>query len=212
MKPIVTIVDYGAGNLHSVTKALAHLGAEVVVAEDGAVVERADRVVLPGVGAFGEGMAGLAQRGHVEALRAFAASGKPLLGICLGAQLLMEESEEFGLHRGLGLIPGRVVMIPREGVKVPHVGWQRLDSPHEDGWADTLLARTPTGTWGYFVHSFHCVPAQDEHLCATTLYRGHRLTAAVHRDNVTGVQFHPEKSGSCGLKMLETFLTSAACP
>ena len=113
MKRLVTVVDYGAGNLHSVSKALTHLGAGVIIARDCEAIERAERLILPGVGAFGEGMAGLARRGQIEAVRAFAASGRPLLGICLGAQLLMDESEEFGTHRGLGIIPRKGRADPR---------------------------------------------------------------------------------------------------
>jgi glutamine amidotransferase len=206
MKRIVTVVDYGAGNLHSVSKALTHLGAGVVIARDGEAIERAERLILPGVGAFGEGMAGLARRGQIEAVRAFAASGRPFLGICLGAQLLMDESEEFGTHRGLGIIPGKVVLIPCEGVKVPHVGWQKIRPPRDDAWKGTLLAATPLCTWAYFVHSYHCMPDDAADLCALAIYGGHPIAAAVSRNNVTGVQFHPEKSGKCGLTMLETFL------
>jgi glutamine amidotransferase len=206
MKTHVTIVDYGLGNLHSVQKALAHLGAQVEMAESGAGIERAERLVLPGVGAFSDGMNGLRTRGQVEPLRAYAASGRPLLGICLGAQLLMAESEEFGRHKGLGMIAGRVVEVPREGVKVPHVGWARLQPPPHRDWSGTLLRGTPPGTWAYFVHSFHAVPENPADICAVTRYGPHQITAVVARGRVAGFQFHPEKSGPAGLTMLEAFL------
>ena len=125
MNPRVTIIDYGAGNLHSVTKAFARLGADVDIAETAEAVERARCLILPGVGAFGEGMEGLRKRGLVEPLRQYASSGRPLTGICLGAQLLMEESEEFGRHEGLGIVPGQVRLLTHTGVKIPHVGWCR---------------------------------------------------------------------------------------
>lgn len=202
----VTVVDYGLGNLHSVINALNHLGATVSVAENGEAVLAAERLIVPGVGAFADGMAGLSRRDQVSAIRRFAASGRPLAGICLGAQLLLGESDEFGRHQGLGIIPGRVVMIPTTGVKVPHVGWNRLTVPEGGTWAGSALAGTPGGTWTYFVHSFHMVPDHPEHLLAVTRHGPHAITAAVRMGNVTGFQFHPEKSGRAGLTMLRTFL------
>jgi glutamine amidotransferase len=209
MKPRVTVVDYGLGNLHSVIKALAFVGATVDVAQAGADVEHAERLVLPGVGAFADGMAGLRGRGQVEALREFAASGRPFIGICLGAQLLMSESEEFGRHEGLGLIPGRVAMIPAGEAKVPHVGWGRLQCPPGRTWESTLLAGTAPDTWTYFVHSLHCVPTNMADVLATARHGRHELTAAVRRGNVTGFQFHPEKSGEQGLAILQSFVNFA---
>ena len=206
MKPKVTIVDYGAGNLHSAANAFLHIGAEAELVERPEDVERAQCLVLPGVGAYGEGMAGLHRRGLIEPLRAYAASGRPLLGICLGAQLLMEESEEFGRHEGLGIIPGRVRYLPVQGVKIPHIGWARIAPSPGVLWDDTLLAETPVWTWVYFVHSFHCVPAEERHMLALAQYGSHPVTAAIRRDAVVGVQFHPEKSGVPGLAMLRRFL------
>jgi glutamine amidotransferase len=201
----VHLVDYGLGNLHSVIKALNHLGATVTVAEDGAALAGAGLVLLPGVGAFADGMAGLERRGHAAALRAHAAAGRPLAGICLGAQLLLDASEEFGEHAGLGIIPGRVVRIPGAGVKVPHVGWNRLEPAAP--WAGTPLAGTAPGTWGYFVHSFHMVPRDRADVLAVTRHGPHTLTAAVRRGAVTGFQYHPEKSGQAGLAQLAAFLS-----
>ncbi len=209
MKPRVTVVDYGLGNLHSVIKALAFVGAEVDVAGSGAEIARAERLVLPGVGAFADGMAGLRERGQVAALREFAAGGRPFIGICLGAQLLLSESEEFGQSEGLGIIPGRVAMIPAGEAKVPHVGWARLQPPEGRTWAGTLLEQTAAGTWGYFVHSLHCVPTDAADVLATVQPGPHQITAAVRRGRVTGFQFHPEKSGQQGLAILQSFVSLA---
>lgn len=201
----VTIVDYGLGNLHSVGKALIHLGARVAVAEDAAGVLAAERLLVPGVGAFADGMAGLSDRGQVQALRSAAARGTPIAGICLGAQLLLARSEEFGSHAGLGIIGGTVRMIPAAGVKVPHVGWNRL-VPTAGGWAGSPLAGTSSGTWAYFIHSFHMMPDDPAHILATTRHGAHELIAAVRSGRTTGFQFHPEKSGPAGLAMLAAFL------
>jgi len=202
----VSVVDYGLGNLHSVTKALIYLGADVSLVEDAAAVDRAERLVLPGVGAFGQGMAGLVNRGLDVAIQRFAASGRPLAGICLGAQLLLSESEEFGLHEGLGTIPGRVKLLDPTGIKVPHVGWNRLHQPEPGRWEDSPLAGAPEGAWAYFVHSYQMIPEDPRDLLATTYSGEHCITAAVQRGNVVGFQYHPEKSGRAGLSMLQKFL------
>lgn len=202
----VAVVDYGLGNLHSVAKALAHLGAEVILAEHGAQLADVDKIVLPGVGAFSDGMSGLHNAGHVEALKAAAAAGKPILGICLGAQLMMSQSEEFGVTAGLGLIPGKVVKIPSEGIKVPHVGWAQLEPAQEQAWQTGALRDTPPQTWAYFVHSYQMIPDDAADLAATVHSGPHRITAAVARGSITGFQFHPEKSGQKGLDMLKAFL------
>jgi glutamine amidotransferase len=213
MSTRVTIVDYGLGNLHSVANALKHLGAQVDYAEDGKAIADADRLILPGVGAFADGMRNLTARGQVPALRAFAASGRPFVGICLGMQLLFDESDEFGIHAGLGIIPGRVARISANtevttSVKVPHVGWNRLLPTRERGWDGSLLATTAVGTFAYFVHSFVAQPRDPAHVLAVATYGPHRLTAAVAMGSVTGFQFHPEKSGPDGLAMLATFLNA----
>jgi glutamine amidotransferase len=202
----VAVVDYGLGNLHSVETALVHLGVQVIVAKNGAQLEKADKILLPGVGAFRDGMEGLHRGGHIEPLKAAAAAGTPLLGICLGAQLMLSRSEEFGHTEGLGLIPGRVVKIPSEGVKVPHVGWARLESVLTQTWKTCPLINTPEGTWVYFVHSFHMLPESAEDVIATAHHGTHKLTACVGKGNVTGFQFHPEKSGTWGIHMLRNFV------
>ncbi len=207
----VTIVDYGIGNLFSVSRALQRCGAEVSVATSAEQIDAAPRLVLPGVGAFANGMQGLRERGLVEPLRRYAALGRPLLGICLGMQMLASTSEEFGEHEGLGLIPGQVVSVPvvgtgGEALKSPHIGWSALaPSPLAD-WRNSVLAATVPGTTMYLVHSFHVVPDAATDLLAQCRHGGHAITAAIRRGNVTGLQFHPEKSGEAGLAVLAAFL------
>jgi glutamine amidotransferase len=202
----VAVVDYGLGNLHSVKKALAHLGADVFLAENGSQLAGVDKIVLPGVGAFSDGMAGLRKAGHIEAIKAAVAAGTPFLGICLGAQLMLDQSEEFGTTEGLGLIPGKVVKIPSVGIKVPHVGWARLEKKQEYCWTIGPLRATAPQTWTYFVHSYHMVPDDAADIASTAHSGPHQITAAVSRGNITGFQFHPEKSGQKGLDMLKAFL------
>lgn len=201
----VVVVDFGLGNLHSVVKALRHEGADVTLTEDPDEVRRAERLVLPGVGAFADGMEGLRRRGLVEPLREFIATGRPFLGICVGMQVLLAESEEFGHHAGLGVIPGKVELIPRApGRKVPHIGWNRIHAA--TSWAGTPLEPLEPGTMVYFVHSYTAVPTHEADRLADADYAGHRISAAVRKDNVVGVQFHPEKSGAAGLVVLARYL------
>lgn len=204
--PSLAVVDYGLGNLHSLARALRHVGVEdFIVTSDTAIVAAADRTILPGVGAFGDGMAGLRERGLDEAVRVFARSGKPLLGICLGMQLLLDEGAEFGVHTGLGIVPGRSVAFPRadgEAFKVPHVGWNSLSG---EGWSDTPLDGLPQGAQVYFVHGFVAQPADARHILAVAHYGGAPFCAALRRDNVFGCQFHPEKSADPGLRILANF-------
>jgi imidazole glycerol-phosphate synthase subunit HisH len=207
----VTVIDYGIGNLFSVGRALEHCGAEVTFTSDPALIESAPRLVLPGVGAFANGIQGLRDRGLVEPIRRYAASGRPLLGICLGMQMLAGVSEEFGTHEGLGLIPGRVVAVPDHttaGVphKIPHIGWNGLLATAGVSWSETLLDDTPEGTAVYLVHSYAVTPEDPAHRLADCLYGGHRICAAIRRGNIVGCQFHPEKSGEVGLRILRRFL------
>jgi imidazole glycerol-phosphate synthase subunit HisH len=207
----VTVIDYGIGNLFSVARALERCGAEVQLSSDSMEIEAAERLVLPGVGAFQDGMQGLRERGLVEAIRKHAASNRPLLGICLGMQMLATVSEEFGTHEGLGLIDGRVVPVPKtttDGApqKIPHIGWSPLLPAAGVQWDDTPLAGTKPGTYVYLVHSFHVVPQQAASLLAICKYGGHDVTAAIRSGRVTGCQFHPEKSGEAGLAVLRSFL------
>ena len=200
---MIAIVDYGVGNLFSLKSSLAAIGAEAVVTGDPAVLRGAARVILPGVGAFGDAAEKLAAAGMREAVLREAAAGKPLLGICLGMQLLFEKSLEYGEHEGLGLIPGSVVdlkpVLP-EGLKVPHIGWNalRLQNP-----AHPLMKYTREGDCVYFVHSFYAVDCAAWTLASAEY--GVPVTAAVAKGNVMGCQFHPEKSGPAGLKILKAF-------
>jgi len=208
----VGVVDYFAGNLFSVCKAFEHFGCDIRVASEPGELAGADCVVLPGVGAFGDGMATLRQRGLVEAMLAHVEAGRPLLGICLGMQLLMDRSEELGDHEGLGLIAGDVRRLPDgAGMKVPHVGWNRLMPPESRGrevWAGTILEAVPEGRDVYFVHSFVACPADERDVLSRTPFGTHRFCSAVHKDNVWGCQFHPEKSGPAGLAIIGAFLGS----
>ncbi|HUP93645.1 MAG TPA: imidazole glycerol phosphate synthase subunit HisH [Burkholderiales bacterium] len=209
----VAVVDYGMGNLYSVCRALEHVGAEAVLTEDPRAVLEADRVVLPGVGAFRDGMDELARRGLVPALREYAAGGRMMLGICLGMQMLFDESEEFGRHMGLAIIPGAVRAIPAAGAdgkphKIPHVGWSAVRPPATTAhWTGTLLEGTAEGTDFYFVHSYTGVPESHESRLADADYDGCIISAAVRRGNVYGFQFHPEKSGQAGLNLLQRFIS-----
>lgn len=212
MKPSVTVVDYGVGNLLSVTRALEHCCAEVRMADTPAGIEAAERLVLPGVGAFADGMAGLRQRSMIHALGAFAESGRPFLGICLGMQMMMETSEEFGRHEGLGFIEGSVIPVPAtkddgSAHKIPHIGWNALLEPVPGCWAGSILGDLKKGSAVYFVHSFMAAPAQSSEILAKCRYDGVDITAAVQSGNLVGCQFHPEKSGEIGLRILRKFLT-----
>ena len=209
----VTVVDYGIGNLYSVRRALESCGADVSLSSDPGEIVGADRLVLPGVGAFADGMAGLRERGLIEPIQNVAAAGRPLLGICLGMQMFASASEEFGSHEGLDIIPGRVVPVSAVSIdgrvlKIPNIGWRELNPASGFDWSGSLLSTMQAGQAVYLVHSFHLVPTDPAHVLATCLYGGHRVTAAVGRDNVIGCQFHPEKSGPVGLAILERFVSS----
>ena len=214
----VAVMDYGVGNLLSVRRALEHCGATVKVTADHGAIRSAPRVILPGVGAFANAMAELRSRGLDGVARDVAASGVPLLGICLGMQMLLEESEEFGVTAGLGLIPGRVVPVPSSTAagdpqKIPHIGWNALVLPERSaGWDGTVLRHVRPGEAVYFVHSFMANPADAEHRVADCLYGGRPISAVIGRGNVLGCQFHPEKSGEVGLKILRAFLETPKVP
>jgi glutamine amidotransferase len=207
----VTVVDYDIGNLYSVQRALEMVGAQVAMASDPASVAQAERLVLPGVGAFADCMAGLRERDLLGVVRDYALSGKPLLGICVGMQMLATTSEEFGNHRGLGVIAGRVSAIPDRDVhgqlhNIPHVGWSSLHRPAGRSWVGTPFEDTADGASVYLVHSYAIEPNDDADRLADCNYGGHRICAAVGRGRVWGCQFHPEKSGPVGLAMLARFL------
>ena len=197
---MIAIVDYGVGNLFSLRSSLSTVGAQVTVTGDGDALRRADKIILPGVGAFGDAAAKLRATGLDAVVIEEAKAGKPLLGICLGMQLLLERSLEYGEHAGLGLIPGDVVPLsPPDGLKVPHMGWNALQFSEP---RSPIFRDLRPGDYVYFVHSFHasncpCVTATAEY--------GIPVTAAVGKDNVFGCQFHPEKSGPVGLTILKSF-------
>lgn len=203
---MIAIIDYGMGNLRSVQKGFERVGYEAVVTADPKMVQEADRIVLPGVGAFPDCMRNLEQGGFVEPLLKVLQDGRPFLGICLGLQLLFTESEEFGIHKGLNVIPGRVVRFPEgmtegdEDLKVPHMGWNQLSikrrPPAFTGIAD--------GSNFYFVHSYYVQP-EDASVVATTTNYGIEFCSSVWKDNVVATQFHPEKSQEKGLSILRSF-------
>ena len=197
---MIAIVDYGVGNLFSLRSSLSAVGAEVTVTGDGDALRRADKIILPGVGAFGDAAAKLRATGLDAVVIEEAKVGKPLLGICLGMQLLLERSLEYGEHPGLGLIPGDVVPLsPPDGLKVPHMGWNALQFSEP---RSPIFRNLNPGEHVYFVHSFHA--ANCPCVTATADY-GVTVTAAVGKDNVYGCQFHPEKSGPVGLSILKAF-------
>ncbi|MBE6652037.1 MAG: imidazole glycerol phosphate synthase subunit HisH [Ruminococcaceae bacterium] len=197
------IIDYGVGNLFSLCSSLKSIGADAVVTPDEAVIRAADRIILPGVGAFADAAAKLRATGLDKVLIEEAQNGKPIMGICLGMQMLFDESHEYGIHTGLGLIPGRVIpmagYIP-EGLKIPHIGWNPLILKGEK---HPLLRYVNEGDCVYFVHSYFASECEDA-VIATAEY-GREVTAAVACRNVMGCQFHPEKSGPVGLHILKAF-------
>jgi len=204
----VILIDAGTGNLRSVQKALETIGASVVRTDDPQKVLTAKRIVLPGVGAFGDFMSGLRARGLEPVLKDVAVRGVPLLGICVGMQALFEVGEEMGEHAGLALLPGRVLRFSEKlPVKIPHTGWNQLEVTHRGlRQKDALLFKqVNAGAYVYFNHSYYCQPWNSSDVAAETDY-GLRYACAVQRDNIFGVQFHPEKSQSIGLQILKNFL------
>ena len=227
---MITMIDYGASNIRSAQKAFEYIGAEVGLTEDPEVVRKATKLILPGVGAFGSGMAGLHQRNLPEAIQETVAQGVPFLGICVGMQLMFDESDEMGIHQGLGLMAGKVKKFPKklsmvngqlsivndgdenqspisnlQSLKIPHMGWNQL----EPAWESPLLAGVNEGDYTYFVHSYYCDPADATAVLAWTDY-GFPFASVVQKNNVYGLQFHPEKSQAVGLKILKNFVEMKA--
>jgi glutamine amidotransferase len=224
----ITMIDYGGSNLRSAQKAFEFVGADLVTTADPDIIRRADKLVLPGVGAFGAGMDAVRALGLVEPIHEAVQRGIPMLGICIGMQFLFEDSNEMGQHEGLGLIPGHVVrfdssiqysvisgqysvsdppspLAPRSSpLKVPHMGWNQLA---HDG-SHFLLQGVEQGAYTYFVHSYHCVPADPNWIVASTDY-GRPFCAIVARENVYGIQFHPEKSHKIGLRIIQNFVEAS---
>jgi glutamine amidotransferase len=206
---MIAIVDVCSGNLRSVERAVAKAGGDVVVTRDADVVRRADKIVVPGQGAFGVFMRGLAERGLGDAVREAIASGRPYLGICLGMQVLFESSEEQGPCPGLGVVAGHVVRIVATArhIKVPHIGWNRV-APPTGAPAEPMLDGMAAGAHVYFDHSYHARPANPAAIALTSDH-GIPLTAAIRQDNVFACQFHPEKSQAVGIAMLRNFVERA---
>lgn len=199
---MIAIVDYDAGNIKSVEKALAYLGGDTVITREPELILQADRVIVPGVGAFGDAMGKLSQYGLIDILRQVASSDTPILGICLGLQLFFDSSEEAEGVSGLSLLPGRVVRIPNQaGYKIPHMGWNSISVNK----SSRLFRGIEDGSYVYFVHSYYLQAARAEDVAATTSYVVD-IHAAAERDNVFATQFHPEKSGEIGLRILKNFM------
>lgn len=198
---MIAIIDYGAGNLQSVKKAFDFIGAESVITDNPEVINACDRVLLPGVGSFGDAMDSMAKNGLVETVKQNALSGKPFLGICLGLQLLFEESEESPGVKGLGIFKGKIKKFsPDMGLKIPHIGWNSLEIKQND----TLFKDVPEDAYVYFVHSYY-LHAEDENDIATITNYGIDFHSAVGKNNIFATQFHPEKSGDVGLQILKNF-------
>lgn len=207
----VAIVDYGMGNLFSVARAVESCGATASVVDTPEKVCTAEMLLLPGVGAFREGMQELRERDLVRPLREYAESGRPLLAICLGMQMLFERSEENGDHEGLGVVKGKVKEVARKKTsgadrKIPHIGWGTLREPVPGRWSGSILEGISSGSAGYFVHSYHAEPISSEVRLADCDYDGVTICAAVQQGKITGCQFHPEKSGRVGLEVVARFL------
>lgn len=211
MNSKVAIVDYGIGNVFSVGRALEHCGAEAYLTAEPAKIEAADYLILPGVGAFADAMKGLREKNLLDAVKNFCLRDRPFMGICLGMQMMLDSTEEFGHHEGIGLISGRVEAIPDRDAtgnrhKLPHIGWNRLIF-NEGSSEDKLLSGVESGSYVYFVHSFSASPADQERRIADTEYNGCRISAIIKLGNLYGCQFHPEKSGKVGLNLITNFIS-----
>lgn len=203
----IVVVDYGVGNVHSAIKGLKRFADNVVLSEDPAEIRSASALVLPGQGAFKAGMDGLRIRGLLDDVKRAADCGKPVLGICLGAQLLLERGFEFGEWEGLGLMPGTVVHFPvLQDEKTPHMGWNAIEEPAPGKWKETALKGLRAGSEMYFIHSYIMQPSDHAHVLATTAYGGLRFPSVIGKGNMIGCQFHPEKSGEEGLRIIRNFI------
>ena len=204
----IRIIDYGVGNLHSALKAFKRFCDNVLLTDDPEELKKADKLVLPGVGSFEAGMQGLHVRGLIPVVQDFATSGKPMLGICLGAQLMLSKGFEFGEFEGLNIIGGDVIPFPQlKGEKVPHMGWNALHPAAE--WKGTPLDGLSEGAEAYFVHSFIFKPKDQTDILATTTYGGCTFPSVLQKGAITGCQFHPEKSASTGMHIIEKFVRRA---
>ena len=204
----VSIIDYGMSNLLSICRAFEHVGANVKVLSKPEEIMESDYLVLPGVGAFPDGMNELNRRELTSAIRQFSETGKPLLGICLGMQMLLSRGTEHRETEGLNIISGSVLPLPKDvpAFKVPNINWHSLYPPKTNDWSFSVLRDTLPGTCFYFVHSYYAKPDNEQHVLAESKFGNLTYAAAIRKDNVTGTQFHPEKSGEAGLLLLKNFL------
>lgn len=207
-KPKIVIIDYGVGNLRSLVRAFEHFGTDVSISEESSDLISADGLVLPGDGSFLSGIDGLMVRGLTGSIKKFAKIGKPILGICLGAQILLSEGYEFGKHPGLDLIKGQVVKFSnlKEKTKIPHIGWNRIKISNLQKWENTILDSIKNDSFVYFIHSYVLMPKNRESILAYSEYGGQDFCSVILRNNIYGCQFHPEKSGAVGLKIIENFI------
>lgn len=196
----VAIIDFKLGNIFSVVQACKEIGLDVEVTSDYEKIMNSDGVILPGVGAFGDAMANLSDQGLVQTIKDFVATRKPFMGICLGLQLLFSESEEFGNHKGLDLVKGKVVKFDSTNAKVPQIGWNRIYTG-EKTWKDTPLTNIDNNDFMYFVHSYYVKPDAEENILTKTNYSGLEYCSSIQKDNIFAAQFHPEKSGKKGLEI-----------
>lgn len=210
MSSKVAIIDYGLGNLFSINQACEYVGLESVITKDKRDIENADALILPGVGAFGDAMESLRRSTLIEPILNFIKSKKPFMGICLGMQLLFTESEEFGNHKGLDLIKGRIRKFPVQGdngesIRVPQIQWNQISKNANELWKESPFLHIEEGTYMQFVHSFYAEPKSDDIVLSFTEYGGIRYASSIIQDNVIGIQFHPEKSGAEGLKIYKSW-------
>lgn len=214
VSPKIAIIDYGVGNLYSISKALKHFTDNVIVTDEKEEIGSSNALVLPGVGSFEAGMSGLRIRGLTDLVKDWALANKPMLGICLGAQLMLSRGYEFGDFEGLDLIPGRVVAFPKllEKEKIPHIGWNKILPATNQDWRQTIFESIPPGASVYFVHSFILEPERMENILSYTNYGGYQFCSAIKSGNIYGCQFHPEKSGRIGLLILKNFLNIIKTP
>lgn len=207
----VTIIDYGMGNVFSVASAFEQAGAEVSLSCDPVTIAKSDRVILPGVGAFADGMAELRQRNLIPSIHKFVSGEKPFMGICLGMQMLFDTTEEFGKHDGLGIIEGDVCAIPKtksdgSSRKIPHIGWNKVTASSPEKRKDPILNGIEDNFFSYFVHSFAAIPKDSDVRVADCDYDGYKISALVRKNYIWGSQFHPEKSSTLGLSIVNNFL------